>query len=173
MAAVMKDEQVQGLPIVWAEFASQRSNKDCFKRLRVMTIPTVHFYDGDRGLVENFPCPPSKISLLKKKLATFVNARVDSNTRQLLSPAAGEQTSVEPRVERTIVNNELISTEHMDFLRNDLPFFQELTDDEFETMMQQARLLTFDPGDVIMKQGMPGDMFYVLKSGSVEMSIES
>jgi len=181
MMGVMKDQQLEGLPILWAEFQSQPSNKECFKRLGVITIPTVHFYDGNRGLVENFPCPPSKIGLLKKKLARFINTRVDANTRQLLPPQAGaggllggeQEASLEPRRERTIENNELISTEHMDFLRNDLPFFQDLTDDEFETMIQKARLLTFHPGDVIMKQGMPGTTFYVIKSGSVEMSIKS
>ncbi|CAJ1966059.1 unnamed protein product [Cylindrotheca closterium] len=176
MLAVMKDDQLEGLPILWAEFSAHRRNKDCFKRLGVITIPTVHIYDGDRGLVENFPCPPSKVSLLKKKLARIINTRVDPNTRQLLLPEAaidGEEASLEPRVERTIMNNELISTEHLDFLRNDLPFFQDLTDDEFDTMMQQARLLTFDAGDVIMRQGMPGTCFYVIKSGSIEMSIKS
>jgi hypothetical protein len=34
-------------------------------------------------LVENFPCGPAKIPLFKKKLARFVNQRVDPQSYQL------------------------------------------------------------------------------------------
>lgn len=176
MLAIMRDEQLQDLPILWAEFQSQRSNKDLFRSLGIITLPTIHFYDGSRGLVENFPCPPTKVPLLKKKLARFINTRVDPETLTLLEPSAEQvvnEVSLEPRVERTIINNELIAPEHLDFLRNELPFFRDLTEEEFEALMQNARLLTFDPGDIIRKQGMPGTTFYVIKSGAVEMSIKS
>jgi hypothetical protein len=44
-----------------------------------------------------------------------------------------------------------------------MPFFRDFTNQEFDSMISQARLLTFNIGDVICKQGMPGDTFYVLK----------
>ena len=64
--AVKDDEQLAGLPIVWAEFQAQRYNKDLFRTKAVLTLPTIHFYDGSRGLVENFLCGPAKGHLLKK-----------------------------------------------------------------------------------------------------------
>lgn len=173
MLAIMRDEQLEGLPILWAEFQVHRTTKDFFRTLGIITLPTIHFYDGSRGVVENFPCPPNKAPLLKKKLARFINARVDPNTYKLLEPEQVVDGSIEPRVERAITINELITGEHLDFLRNDLPFFQDLTDDEFDTLIKNSKLLTFDSGDIIRKQGMPGTTFYVIKSGPVEMSIKS
>ena len=244
---VKNDEQLQNLPVVWAEFQTSRTTKDLFRRLGVLTLPTIHFYDGSMlhqnaafsttaastgelddstaltsNLVENFPCPPAKVKLLKKKLARFVNARVDPATLQL-KPAetkAAEMTSSstiddndqtqqqqnadssdnafslssptlpvplrpqkpplsstevdEPSKKRSIViDNELIRDEHLTYLRSGMPFFRDLTDEEFDTMISQAQLLTFNIGDVICRQGMPGDTFYVLKRGVVEMSIKS
>jgi Ca2+-binding EF-hand superfamily protein len=177
--AVKDDEQLAGLPIVWAEFQAQRDNKDLFRRNGVLTLPTIHFYDGSRGLVENFPCGPAKISLLKKKLAQFLNARVDPETLQLQevdveSESERRKQTVQPRVERKIViDNELITDEHINYLRSGMPFFQDLTDNEFDVLLEKARLLTFDPGDVIIRQGMPGTTFFVMKRGVAEMSIKS
>ena len=91
---VKNDPQLDNLPIVWAEFQTKRHTKELFQRLGVLTLPTIHFYDGGMlhlnqnpndyaNLIENFPCPPAKIKLLKKKLARFMNSRVDPDTRQL------------------------------------------------------------------------------------------
>jgi Ca2+-binding EF-hand superfamily protein len=172
--AVKKDPQLEGLPIVWAEFHSQRKNRDLFQKLRVLTLPTVQFYDGSRGLVENFPCGPAKVPQLKKKLAGFLNSRVDPETLQLKEVVESTEMQIEPpRVERRIVDSEMITDEHINYLRSGMPFLKDLTDEEFEVLLDKARLLTFNPGDVIIRQGMPGKTFYVLKSGVVEMSIKS
>ena len=37
----------------------------------------------------------------------------------------------------------------------------------------QAKLVTFEPGDVIMRQGMEGNMFYVIESGEVEVKVKT
>jgi calmodulin len=177
--AVKDDDQLAGLPIVWAEFHAQRHNKDLFRQKGVLTLPTIHFYDGSQGLVENFPCGPAKIHLLKKKLAQFLNARVDPETLKLKavdveSESERRQQTVQPRVERKIVmDNELVTDEHINYLRSGMPWFKDLTDEEFDGLLDKARLLTFDPGDIIIRQGMPGTTFYVLKRGVVEMSIKS
>lgn len=246
---VMNDPQLKNLPVVWAEFQASRHTKELFRRLGVLTLPTIHFYDGsmlDDGntndvspsndvlqqlglssnLIENFPCPPAKVKLLKKKLARFLNQRVDPATLQLkkvqssaegiekqhgqvdaaltlwASPKPASDTDADsinrdsesqfpssgltastafqpssgdaPRQKRKIViDNELITDDHIEYLRYGMPFFKDLTDDEFDTLLQKARLLTFNAGDVICKQGMPGTTFYVLKRGLVEMSIKS
>lgn len=173
--AVKNDKQLTDLPIVWAEFKASAASKGFFRRLGILSLPTVHFYDGSNGLVENFPCGPSKVSILKRKLANFLNARVDPETRQLKKAeekGPNWQTDV-PKRERIVIGDELITQEHLDYLRDDLPFFQDLTDDEFTEMIGKARLLTFLPGDVIIRQGMPPRSFFVVKSGVLEMSIRS
>jgi calmodulin len=180
--AVTQDPQLEGLPIVWAEYSSSRHSKDLFRQLQILTLPTVHFYDH-AGLIENFPCGPARVKFLKKKLARFLNDRVDPDTKQLLQlpdPASAisttklEEIVTPPRNSRDIlVDNELITPEHIYYLRDDLPFFRDLTDLEFKTMLSRAKLLTFNPGDLIIRQGMPGRTFYVLKSGVAEMSVRS
>ena len=175
---VKRDQQLIDLPIVWAEFSANRDNKLLFQNLEVLTLPTIHFHDGSRGIVENFSCPPSKIPLLKKKLSRFLNARVDPNTRQLKYRSVADETKKatpdEPRVERPVtLDSKLIKAEHLNFLRYQLPFFRDLNNQEFAHMMSHAKLYTFNPGDIIIRQGMPGEIFYVVKSGVVEMSIRS
>jgi len=124
--------------------------------------------------VENFPCPPTKIALLKRKLARFVNENVDPTTRQLKTTVDYSTSSEVPRTERSLLhNNDFVTGEHIVYLRSGLPFFRDLTTEEFETMLQKAKLQTFYPNDVIMRQGMPPTTFYVIKSGVVEMSIKS
>ena len=160
------------LPIVWAEFAAQRSNKDVFKRLSVLTLPTVHFYDGSRGLIENFPCGPSKVPLLRKKLADFLEKRVDRQTYQLLPEADVAESTLEPRVERSIINSGLFTSKHLKYLRS-MTFFEDLTNEEFNDLLQKAKLQTFNAGDIIIRQGMPPQNFYVIKSGKIEMGLRS
>lgn len=181
LTKVRQDPQLDDLPIVWAELAIAGWNKDFFqKTLRVLTLPTIHFYDGSRGLIENFPCGPAKIPLLKKKLARFINKRVDPQSRQLLPPAPTQRTPAHvgllmvPRVIRSISESEdLIDEHHIKYLRSELPFFRNLDEYEFQYMMSRAKLLTFDAGDIIIRQGMPGDTFYVIKRGVAEMSVLS
>ncbi|KAL3938417.1 MAG: hypothetical protein SGARI_001746 [Bacillariaceae sp.] len=214
---VKNDPQMDNLPVVWAEFQTKRHTKELFQHIGVLTLPTIHFYDGgmlhlnekdSSNLIENFPCPPAKIKLLKKKLARFINTRVDPDTRQLKPiveetddateslpshidhihtsinvlasdqqqyPTSSTTKSVDqPKAKRRIViDNELIREEHLAYLRDGMPFFRDLSDEEFDTMLNQANLLTFNIGDVICRQGMPGDTFYVLKRGVVEMSVKS
>ena len=198
------------LPIVWAEISSSPQNKDFFRRVGVLTLPTIHFYDGSNGLTENFPCGPKSFGLLSQKLANFLEHRVDPVTLQLkatlaLSAMATTSTTAaaavaaanvgvttvnggaatgaaatpvlssdEPRRVRSVfVENELISNEHLKHLRYGMPFFPDLTDEEFSVLLSKARLLTFNEGDIIVRQGMPPKTFFVIKSGEVEMCIKS
>lgn len=174
--AVKNDRQLANLPIVWAECVAKQSNKQFFRSLGILSLPTVHFYDGSNngGLVENFPCGPANVPLLKKKLATFLNARVDAQTLKLMKAVEIYGTTSQPRVEREItIGDILITKENIDYLRTGLPFFADVTDDEFDRLLAKARLQTFNAGDVIIRQGEPGRTFYVIKSGLAEMSIKS
>ena len=171
---VIKDEKLSTLPIVWADFKASAANKAYFRRLGVLSLPTVQFYDGTNGLVENFPCGPSQIPTLLQKLSQFLNVRVDPVTLQI-KPAAWQAPGFGvPRRTREIkIGDELVTEEHLLYLRDGTAFFQDLTDAEFEDMLSKASLQTFLPGDIVIKQGMPGRSFFVVKSGLAEMCIRS
>lgn len=112
--------------------------------------------------------------MLKKKLSRFLNSRVDPVTltlkQDLIVP--DEEASL-PGATRSIRDTAFITSEQLHYLRYELPFFQDLTNEEFDTMLDKAKLLTFNPGDIIIRQGMPGTTFYVLKRGLAEMIIRS
>lgn len=69
------------LPIVWADLSIQ-NNKNFVKELSVLALPSILFYVGDK-VAENFPCGPSKLPILKRKLAQLINANVDPATRKV------------------------------------------------------------------------------------------
>ena len=52
LLAVKEDDQLKNLPIVWAEYESKPINKQLFQELRVVTLPTIHFYDGKAGTLK-------------------------------------------------------------------------------------------------------------------------
>jgi calmodulin len=164
------------LPIVWAEVTASPTNKAFFRRLGVLSLPTVHFYDGT-SLIENFSCGPAKIPTLKQKLSKFIQTRVDLSTNTLLPKKDASSLTTDARVTRQVLwNNELeglITKEVLHYLRDGMPFFSELNDEEFDQLLSKAKLLTYDPGDTIIRQGMQPKSFFVIKSGVAEMCIRS
>lgn len=178
---VKNDDRYDNLPLVFADFNVQ-DNKEYIKALGILALPNVHIYAGADGLVENFPCGPSKVPILKKKIAQVVNERVDEETFQLVVrdqlEVDCEEDNIretEPCRERDIVTSvgdTLISPERVLSLRN-IPFFADFTEVEYNTLMSKAKLNTYEPGSVIMKQGKKGRHFYVIDSGEVEISIKS
>ena len=55
--------------VVFAQFDVQH-NKKFVKSLGILALPNVHFYSGGESskVLESFPCGPSKVPILKKKL---------------------------------------------------------------------------------------------------------
>lgn len=49
------------------------------------------------------------------------------------------------------------------------PLFSELADPDLVALMQGLRLLTFEPGEIIVTEGEPGDSMLVLSSGRVRV----
>jgi calmodulin len=112
---------------------------------------------------------PTEIALQTNNAATTSSSASSGDVP--LTRTASENV---PRKVREIrIGDELIKQEHIDFLRKELPFFQSLTDEEFDVMLSKASLQTFLPGDIIIRQGRPGRTFFVIKSGTVEMCIRS
>jgi calmodulin len=186
---IAKDPKYADLPIIFSQMSVQ-GNKDYIKSLGVVALPSVLIYAGVEGLVENFPCGPSKVPILKKKLANVVNTKVDPDTLQLMvNPpcsdvdcASTEET--EPCQERqitgegqetklTTVGDVIVSDETMSYLRNEIPFFKDFNTAEFDDLMKKAKYVTFEEGSIIMKQGQPGRTFYIIDSGEVEISVKS
>jgi len=77
-----KDPKYTALPVIFAQMNVQH-NKDYIRSLGTHALPSVLIHVGSEGIVENFPCAPKKISILKNKIAKIVNSRVDSKTLKL------------------------------------------------------------------------------------------
>ncbi|OEU09013.1 hypothetical protein FRACYDRAFT_164115, partial [Fragilariopsis cylindrus CCMP1102] len=65
--ALTRDEKYKNLPMVWASLNIQ-NNKDFVKSIGVLALPTVQLYAGNGSKVDTFPCGPSKVPILKRKL---------------------------------------------------------------------------------------------------------
>eukprot|EP00562_Extubocellulus_spinifer_P004452 CAMPEP_0178529646 /NCGR_PEP_ID=MMETSP0696-20121128/32440_1 /TAXON_ID=265572 /ORGANISM="Extubocellulus spinifer, Strain CCMP396" /LENGTH=654 /DNA_ID=CAMNT_0020161367 /DNA_START=147 /DNA_END=2111 /DNA_ORIENTATION=- len=182
--ALKNDPKYEDLPILWSQMSVQH-NKDYIKSLGVLALPSVLFYAGSEGLVENFPCGPSKIPIFKKKFADLLNRAIDPDTRKLkhVDCTLPEYAESEPCTTRPVVDKgpvtqlsvgeAVVSEEQWNHLRTRLPYFKDFSDEEFNQLMDKAVLETFEPGQVIMRQGMPGEKFYMIESGEVEILVRS
>jgi calmodulin len=178
---ISKDKKYNGLPLVFAQLSVAHS-KEYVKGLGILALPSIHIYAGSEGLVENFPCGPSKVPVLKKKIAQVVNQKVDPKTYELKEACESGDES-EPCTERSIagtgtgtetklsVGDVVVSQETIDYLKT-IPFFLDFTEEEFDTLMAKSTYSTFEAGAIIMKQGMPGETFYVIDNGSVEIIVK-
>lgn len=184
---ISKDEKYSDIPIIFGQLSVQH-NKAYVKSLGIMALPSIQIYAGSEGLVENFPCGPSKIPMLKRKLTDTINAKVDPQNRTLkldcANPANKEAEPCRTRsltvLDETDSSNEIDEVisdqrkeENLRYLRTGVPYFKDFDDDEFYDLMDKAKLVTFEQGDVIMRQGMEGTMFYVIESGEVEITVRT
>jgi calmodulin len=108
----------------------------------------------------------------KDSLFASINSR-NSSSGETISIARSPSDSSPRKIRDIQIGNEMIRPEHIRFLRKELPFFQNVTDEEFDIMLSKASLQTFLPGDIVIRQGRPGKTFFVIKSGTVEMCIRS
>jgi len=186
---ISKDPTYANIPIVWGQL-SVAHNKAYVKSLGIMALPSIQIYAGSEGLIENFPCGPSKIPMLRRKIAETVNDKVDPDTLQLkvldLTTAGDSSDESAPCRTRSVAVldetqsseiDEVISDqrkeENLRYLRTGVPFFKDFDDDEFYELMDKAKLVTFEKGDVIMRQGMEGSIFYIIETGEVEIMVKT
>jgi hypothetical protein len=117
---------------------SVQNNKDYIKTLGVLALPSIHINVGSEGLVENFPCGPSKVPILKKKISQVVNEKVDPKTYALkvVKEEAGE---TEPCTERSLTGTgkkttvsvgDVVVSEETIANMHSIPYFQDLSDGE-------------------------------------------
>jgi len=183
---ISKDKKYDDIPIIFGQLSVQH-NKQFVKSLGIMALPSMQIYAGSEGLVENFPCGPSKIPMLKRKLTETINAKVDPDTMILkvdcADPANAEAAPCKTRSLAVLDEaqsseiSEVISDERKEenlvYLRTGVPYFKDFDDDEFYDLMDKAKLVTFEQGDVIMRQGIEGSVFYVIESGEVEIMVKT
>jgi len=152
--------------VVFAQFDVQH-NKRFVKSLGILALPNVHFYagGGETKVLESFPCGPSKVPILKKKLSDYITNRLDDNGNVVI-PATDDEVKVEsaPCAERDTI----ITKEQEEMIRN-IVYFVDMPEEDFQKMLSKATLSSFEPGSTIMKQGFDGSKFYVIRDGEVEV----
>jgi len=183
---ISKDKKYTDIPIIFGQLSVQH-NKQFVKSLGIMALPSMQIYAGSEGLVENFPCGPSKIPMLKRKLTETINAKVDPTTFVLKVDCANpENSEAAPCKTRSLALDEEAKSSEIDevisdtrkeenlvYLRTGVPYFKDFDDDEFYDLMDKAKLVTFEAGDIVMRQGMAGSVFYVIESGEVEIMVKT
>ncbi|CAJ1950357.1 unnamed protein product [Cylindrotheca closterium] len=170
--AIVKDPKYKDLPIIWADLSIQ-NNKNYVKSIGVVALPSIQFYA--QGMREDtFPCGPSKVPILKRKLSEFVQHRIDKETRQLTSVGKQkETTATETKVFGEVdKSKDATAQSYIERERSNLrsiPYFTTMLESEFESVLSRASLLTFESGALIMREGNVGSTFYVIVEGEVEI----
>jgi len=174
---IVDDPKYANLPLVFADL-SVSENKELAKRIGVLALPSVRMYAGG-GLVENFPCGPSKVPILKAKLDQLVHDRIDPETNILRDLVVDiENTTstdwtlreLDGRGIRTTVDGVEVSNETIQRMQTTIPYLNELTNDQFNGLMAKAKLVSFNKNSIIAREGTPGRTFYVILSGEVEVA---
>ncbi len=129
-----------------------------------MALPSIQIYAGSEGLVENFPCGPSKIPMLKRKITETVNAMVDPETLLLnvdcnklenseAAPCRTRNLAVLDEAESSEID-EVISDqrkeENLLYLRTGVPYFKDFDDSEFYELMDKVRQLFVGGGKIVV-----------------------
>jgi calmodulin len=177
--------------VLWANLSVQH-NKAFVQSLGVLVLPTIQFYVGGK-LLDTFPCGPSKLPILKTKLAGLVaDHLLDDGTLRPesveLAAAAAEEAGMKikeqaqkreadrrAREEAAAQQEEVVDDEVPKMSPHDLavirkiPYFTSMSLADLDDVLDKAVQLTFQPGSVILKEGKPGQMFYVISEGEVEI----
>ena len=64
-----------------------------------------------------------------------------------------------------------VNNSHMSFIQS-VELFQSLSDDQMRTLLQSTSLVEYAEGEDIIRQGEPGDAFYIIVSGKVAITRE-
>lgn len=174
--AIVKDKKYKQLPIIFADLTIQ-NNKEYVKSIGVVALPSIQFYAHGQKM-DTFPCGPSKVPILKTKLAALIDEQVDvetfklkeqnkQQTKGILDTTMEAKTvpEVETRDEETVKS---FVEKQRSNLRN-IPYFTNMLESDFESLLSKASLLTFDSGSIIMREGNNGRTFYIIVEGEVEI----
>jgi hypothetical protein len=156
---ISKDPAYADIPIAWGQISVQH-NKAYVKSLGIMALPSIQIYAGSEGLVENFPCGPSKVPMLRRKITETINDKVDPDTLRLkitdctrpenaesipcktrsLAVALGDAGGAESsEIDEVITDRR--KEENLRYLRTGVPYFKDFNDDEFYELMDKVRFI--------------------------------
>eukprot|EP00525_Craspedostauros_australis_P007363 CAMPEP_0198126444 /NCGR_PEP_ID=MMETSP1442-20131203/44832_1 /TAXON_ID= /ORGANISM="Craspedostauros australis, Strain CCMP3328" /LENGTH=147 /DNA_ID=CAMNT_0043786227 /DNA_START=136 /DNA_END=577 /DNA_ORIENTATION=- len=133
---IVKDAKYKDIPIVWADLTIQ-NNKEYVKSIGVLALPTIQFH-VQGGKVDTFPCGPSKVPILKRKLTQLVDDYVDLSTMTVKDPTVvGLPTQVDvltdqdksSPVKKKAEGMVVISSQQRKMMRK-MPYLSSLTDAE-------------------------------------------
>lgn len=205
------------LPLVFCDLSIQH-NKAFVKELGVLALPSVQFYVGT-ALTDNFPCGPSKVPILKRKLTQLVNSNIDPTTRMLKESSVAQlqqQTANETMADATEVAagtaaaydrvkeppKEVVpppaaptltapatadipaekkegtletsaapevSESDKEAAVRQVPYFSDLSLADLDQVLAKAKVLQFEAGTILMREGKPGRTFYIVMDGEVEI----
>jgi len=82
---------------------------------------------------------------------------------------ARELTSLPQDIDSLI--NDIASLAHLDDVAES-PLFCKFSRDELVAIVQQLRVISFEPGEILLVQGKPGDSLFVISSGEVRVFAE-
>lgn len=125
------------------------------QKLGVVKLPTMHIYAGSEGLLQSFPCGPSKIPILKSKIAQTINDVIDPETLRLkpvdcskpenfeAAPCKTRNLAVFDEAAPVSEIDDVISDERKEenlrYLRYEVPFFKDFDDAQFYELMDKVR----------------------------------
>jgi calmodulin len=178
---IAKDIAQDDVPIKFTSMSIQ-NNKDYIKSIGVLALPTVQFYKNGK-LVDNFPCGPSKVPMLKRKLEDLIINSVDAETRQVKASftysATDDLVAVKPpgtkpvpdatQLGDDVPEHEYLTPQQIEEMRLRVPYFETLSKNDWSSLLERAKILTFDSGSIIMREGNLGQTFYVILEGEVEI----
>lgn len=176
---IANDDEYANVPMAFTSMSIQ-DNKDYIKSIGVLALPTVQLYKNGK-LVDNFPCGPSKVPIFKQKLQDLVARSYDPETGLIKSKGkpkgddlVAEKPAGTPPVKDAassadLPEHEYLTQEQIQYLRTKIPFFEPLPEEDFDSALRSAKILSFDRNAVIMREGNPGETFYVILDGEVEI----
>lgn len=175
----------ENVPILWASLSIQH-NKAFVQSLGVLALPTIQFYVGGK-LLDTFPCGPSKVPILKRKLAALINDHVDAAGKikaESIDQAAAAAEEAAIKVKEAAAKKEqdrllfeqakapppvtVMSPQDRAIFQK-IPYFSSMSLADFDQVLDKAVQLTFQPGSILVREGKPGRTFYVIQSGEVEI----
>jgi calmodulin len=194
-AAIVHDDKYATLPVIFADLSIQH-NKAFVQQIGVLALPTIQLYIG-QAVQDNFPCGPSKVPILKRKLTQLIDDNVDTATNKLKEEAVrqaeaaaeyavhSESSEVLAESKPTPVTQALtgndgatpidaVRTLHVPqadriLWKSEIPYFAELSLADYDVLLDKAKILQFESGSILMREGRPGRTFYILQSGEVEI----
>lgn len=193
-----KSSKYASQPIQWADL-SIKDNKEFVKnRLGILALPTIQIYIGGQ-LHDSFPCGPSKVPLLKRKLDEAVDTHLDILKTNLTLKSefpSDNQLTLQVEEERspsTLGSDEAkevdsamtfedramslaivdrwksMPIDERKYYAQAISYLRDMHPPDLDNVLDKAVLRTYPPGTVMMREGETGRTFYLLRSGTVEI----